>query len=107
MDRKEAIRQYKLRKIPRGVFAVRCTVTGQVWVDSSPNLEAARNSSWFSLRHGSYYVKSLQAEWNARGEEAFEYEILERLDDDVPPLLLRDLLQEKKREWTVRLSAVS
>src|SRR5258708_7343466 len=43
MTRKEAIKEYKARKIARGVFAVRCTTTGHVWIDAALNLEAARN----------------------------------------------------------------
>jgi hypothetical protein len=104
-DRKEAIRKFKDRKPARGVFAVRCTANGNQWVDSTMNLEAAKNGAWFSLRHGSYRDKVLQAEWNAYGEQAFEYEILERLDDDVSPLALADLLKEKKRHWTTQLGA--
>src|SRR5437879_1606835 len=38
MNKKEAIQEYKARKVARGVFVVRCTATGQAWVDSSPNL---------------------------------------------------------------------
>jgi hypothetical protein len=105
LRKKEAIKEYKARKIPRGIFVVRCTATGRAWVGSSPNLEAARNGLWFTLDLGNHPNKSLQAEWNAKGGEAFEYEILEKLDDDVSPLALNDLLQEKKRQWAGELHA--
>jgi hypothetical protein len=105
MARKEVIKEYKNRKVPRGVFAVRCTATGQVWVDSSPNLDAARNGLWFFLRHGNHHNKALQAEWNTHGDEAFQYEILEKLDDDLAPIGVSDLLKEKKRHWTAQLGA--
>ena len=105
IDRKVAIRKFKEQKIPRGAFAVRCTATGQVWVGSSRNLDATRNSFWFALRIGSHLDKSLQAEWNAHGEPAFQYEILEKLDDDVAPLGIPDLLKEKRLDWIERLSA--
>jgi hypothetical protein len=105
MSRKDAIRAYKERKPSRGAFAVRCTATGQVWVGSSPNLDAARNGIWFGLNLGSYLDKTLQAEWNAHGEQAFEYEILEKLDDDAIALELKDLLKERKRLWADRLGA--
>src|SRR5258706_14824661 len=104
MNRKEAVRQYKERKTPRGTFAVRCTATGQVWVDSSPNLDAARNGAWFFLRHRYHHNKALQAEWNTHGEEAFQYEILEKLDDDVSAIGVSDILKEKKRDWAAQLS---
>lgn len=75
--RKEAIREFKERKTPRGVFALRCTVTGHVWVDSSRNLDASKNSLWFVLGHGSHHNHPLQTEWNTHGMQAFQYEILE------------------------------
>jgi hypothetical protein len=48
---------------------------------------------------------SLQAEWNAHGEAAFEYRILETLKDDPHPLALADLLKEKKKLWIAQLRA--
>lgn len=105
LKRKEAIREYKERKVPRGVFAVRCTPTGGVWVDLSPNLDAARNGVWFCLRLGNYQNRALQATWNTHGEQAFQFEILEKLDDDAPPLQVADLLKEKKLRWLKELNA--
>src|SRR5689334_15415195 len=105
MTRKEAIQQYKLRKPQRGAFAVRSTATGSVWVGSSPTLDSVQNSIWFGLRHGSYYDKALQSEWNTYGESAFTYEILEQLDEDVNPLAIRDLLKATKAAWVDRLNA--
>jgi hypothetical protein len=97
LSRKEAIREFKERKVARGVFAVRCSASGHVWVDSSPNLNAAENSLWFCLRIGSHINKALQAEWETHGKDAFRYEVLETLSDDVSPLALKDLLKEKRR----------
>src|SRR5712692_10597157 len=104
-ERKEAIKEYKTRKPARGVFAVRCTATGQIWVDATPNLDAAQNSLWFCLRQGLHHSKALQAEWNTHGKDAFQYEILETLDDDVSPIALNDLLKEKKRHWVAHFGA--
>jgi len=42
-ERKEAIRKFKEIKLLRGTFAVKCTATGRIWVDSSRNLDATRN----------------------------------------------------------------
>jgi hypothetical protein len=33
--------------------------------------------------------------WKAHGDEAFEYEVLEKCDEDVSPLLRRDLFSER------------
>jgi len=104
-NRKQAIRAFKERKVGRGIFAIRCAASGQVWVGSSPNLEAWRNSIWFSLRSGTYPDRTLQQEWNTHGEAAFLYEVLETLDDDVPALALSDLCKKKKLDWMQKLGA--
>ena len=103
--RKEAIQKFKERKTALGVFAVRCTATGRVWVDSSRNLDAAKNGTWFGLRNGSHRDKSLQEEWNACGENAFQYEALEKLEDDVHPLAVADRLKEMRSRWIAQLGA--
>jgi hypothetical protein len=107
IDKKKAAEDFKNRKVPRGIFAVRCKETGGTWVDSSPNLDAARNGTWFGLRAGGFRDKSLQAEWNAHGEDAFEFEVLEILPDDVAAMNLRDVLKERKRLWAEKLGATA
>ena len=104
-DRKEAIRCYKERKISQGIFVIRCALTKQSWVGQSRNLDAARNGAWFSLRHGSHIDKLLQAEWNRHGEDAFQYEILDVIDDDTSSLLIPDVLKKKKAYWIQQLNA--
>jgi hypothetical protein len=103
LDRKEAIRKFKERKPLLGAFAVRCTANGRIWVGTSRNLEATKNGFWFSLRIRRHIDPSLQGEWNVHGEPAFEYEILETLDDDLHPLAVADLLKEKKNHWVSQL----
>jgi hypothetical protein len=98
-DRKEAARQFKERKLSPGIYAMRCSATGRIWVDSSPNLDAAQNSQFFQLRQRLHRNKELQAEWNAHGEASFRFEVLENLPEDTPSLNLRDLLAERKQAW--------
>jgi hypothetical protein len=105
MNRKEAIAEYKNRKTPRGMFSVRFAADAPVWVDATPDLEAAKNSLLFSLRNGLHINKGLQAEWNTHGESAFRYEVLEKLDDDLAPMAWRDLLKDKRKEWLEKLGA--
>jgi hypothetical protein len=106
-SRKESIRKFKELKPLLGAYAVRCTTTGRVWVGTSRNLGATKNGCWFCLRNGSHMEKSLQAEWNAQGESAFQYEILGSLDEDVHPLEINDLLKEQKKNWIAQLGAQS
>jgi hypothetical protein len=105
MNRKEAIAEYKNRKTPRGAFTVRFAGGGTSWVDATPDLDAAKNGLLFTLRNGLHRNKELQAEWNAHGESAFNYEILEKLEDDLAPMAWTDLLKDKKKEWLARLGA--
>jgi len=104
-SRKEAIRQYKERKPLVGAYAIRCIVSGRVWVGVSRNLDATKNGSWFTLRNGLHREKSLQNEWNAHGEPSFAYEILVGLDEEIHPLELNDLLKEQKKVWLAQLDA--
>ena len=103
MTRKEAIAEYKNRKIPRGTFVVRLGENGTTWVDSTPDLYAAKNGLLASLRMGVHRNPELQAEWNANGEGAFHYEVLEKLEDDLAPMVWQDLLKDKRKEWLARL----
>ena len=105
LSKKEAIRKFKEQNPSRGVYAIRCTATGRVWVGSSRNLDATRNGAWFMLRTGGHIDKPLQAEWNAHGEPAFQYEILETLDPDLHPMAAADLLKSKSHGWVAQLSA--
>lgn len=104
-SRRETIRQFKEQKPARGIYAVRCTANGDAWVGGTRNLNAAKNGCWFSLRNGMHREPTLQNAWNAHGEAAFEYEIVEKLDEDVHPLEIDDRLKAAKKSWIERLKA--
>ena len=104
-DKREAARQFKERKVAAGAYAVRCSTSGAVWVGISRNLDAARNACWFSLRMNGHRVPSLQAAWDAHGEPAFQFELLEALENDTHPLAVPDLLKALKTSWLAKLNA--
>jgi len=105
-SRREAIRDWKERKVVAGVYAVRCAPTGEVWVAGSRNLDAQQNSLWFGLRTGGHNNRAMQASWTAHGETAFSFEALERLDDeDLTPLGRADLIKARERHWLAALDA--
>jgi hypothetical protein len=97
VTRKQAINDFKARKVPKGAFALRCAACGGVWVGSSTNLDAARNGLWFQLRTGSSVFRGLQQAWNQCGEQHFEFEVLETIPHDTPALNVNDLLKQKLR----------
>lgn len=106
-SRREAIRQYKERKVPVGIFSVRCVATGETWVGASRNLDGQRNSLFFSLRLGSNRNRGLQAVWNAQGGEAgFEFAVVELLEDENLTSIGRGTwLKERERHWLAELGA--
>jgi hypothetical protein len=106
-DRKLAISRYKERKSISGVYAVICTATGEVWVGTSRNLEAQKNSLWFSLRMKSSPFANLQQVWTTQGETDFRFEELDRLADDFSDLLRSDELKKRRALWAERLQAVT
>lgn len=77
---KELKEAYKLMKFPMGVFQIRNTVNGKIFVDSSNNLDAIWNRYRAELGFGSHPNKALQQDWNTYGEENFRYEILSVLE---------------------------
>jgi hypothetical protein len=105
-DRKQLLRDYRERKTSAGVFAVRCTTTGQVWVGTTGDLATRQNGVWFSLRLGSHPNRGMQSVWTAEGEAAFAFEILEALPDEertdwVQAAQLKDL----QAHWRTTLNA--
>jgi len=106
-SRRDAIRDFKERKVTRGVFAVRCAPTGQVWVAVSRNLDAQQNSLWSGLRHGGYINRDVQAAWNANGGEgSLSYEVLEVFDDEAMSAIGRgDLAKARLAHWREALGA--
>ena len=106
-SRREAIREYKERKTPIGIFSLRCMATGETWVGASRNLDGQRNSSFFSLRQGSNRNPGMQAAWKAHGgEEGFEFAVVELLEDEELGAICRgSWLKERERHWLEALAA--
>lgn len=103
--RRHIASEFKQRSVPRGIYAVRCSATNQVWVGSSPNLDAVQNSLWFQLRGGMSRHPSLQSAWMDNGEATFTLETLEKFADDLSPLLLQQELTDRKKAWAAELGA--
>ena len=104
--RREAARKFKETTPTMGVFTVRCTAEGRVWVGSSRNLYATRNKYSFTLGNGSHPDKSLQQEWNLQAAPVLQYEIMEILEEDLNPLAVGDLLKAKRTAWVARLGGL-
>ena len=58
-SRRDIARAYKERKVPVGIFSLRCARTGETWIGLSRNLDGAANSAQLGLRMGSHRNKAI------------------------------------------------
>jgi group I intron endonuclease len=75
-------REYKETKLAAGVYQIKNTVTGKIFIGSSVNVEARINRHKAELGFGSEGIPGLQADWNKYGSEKFTFDVLEVLDDE-------------------------
>ena len=107
-DRKAAIEAYKERKKLAGIYAVRCAVSGEIWVGQSSNLETVQNRIWFTLRLGNDPREGLQKAWREHGAANFTFEVLERLADEESSYIRNAVLTERvaHRRSTLHAQAI-
>lgn len=103
-DRRNELKQsYKEMKTEAGVYQIRNTVNGKVLVAATPNLKTMEGKR-FQLRMGSHKNADLQAEWKQFGEDAFEFEVLEVLEDKVEGAIARqEALRLLDQKWLDKL----
>jgi hypothetical protein len=102
--KRELAREYRDAKQRAGIFAVVCTASGQRCIGVTRNLDKQQNGTWFQLRNNGFPNKDVQAAWNAHGEAAFAFEIVEEVTDD-NALIIGELLKERDAHWRKTLSA--
>ena len=102
--RKELLQQYADRGPQTGVFAVRNTATGEMWVGTSRNIDKQQNGLWARLRMGMNFEEDVQASWAKHGEAAFTYEILEAVTEADVHVLQR-VMPERAADWREKLGA--
>lgn len=103
-SRQEIKREYKERQKPAGIFHVKNTVNGKVFLGSSMNLEGPLNRHKFMLGTGKHPNETLQKEWNEFDADKFVIEILEvvKVKDD-PNFNLEDELTLLEQIWLEKL----
>lgn len=104
-DRKAAIAAYKEQKVAAGIYTVRCSVTGEVWVGRSPNLATAQNRVWFMLRTGSHTHPGLLQAWRAQGKAAFSFAVVETLSEEDATHFRDKRLKQRLEHWQAALGA--
>ncbi|MBC7506592.1 MAG: GIY-YIG nuclease family protein [Sandarakinorhabdus sp.] len=99
IDRKAATAAWKERKNAPGIYAIRCTVSGESWMGQAADLATVQNRHWFALRSGSHSNRVMQAAWAAHGADAMVFEPLELLPDaESGASQLRDALRRWRDE---------
>ncbi|RYY96805.1 MAG: GIY-YIG nuclease family protein [Chitinophagaceae bacterium] len=81
-SKKELLNEYKQQKFRIGVFALRNTVNGKVFVGSGQNLDALWNRNRVELNFGNHRNESLQREWKEFGADKFEFEVLSEIKQE-------------------------
>lgn len=105
IDRKAAIAAFKDRKVEAGIFAIRCTASGAIWLGQAPDIATVKTRHWFSLRLGSHSNRALQAAWHAAGEADMLFEVIELLPDEDDAIARASQLRDALRRWRNQLDA--
>ncbi len=79
-ERRRKTEWYKQTNRRAGVYAVRNKESGRLLLGSSRNLHGPLNRHLMELKIGSHRCAELQADWNSLGAEAFEFEVLAKLE---------------------------
>src|SRR2546423_2269077 len=82
-DKRQAKLKYKMSQRPIGVFQIRNLVNGKIFVGSSMNLDAMFNRIRFQLYAGGHVNKGLEADWKRYGTGKFEFEVLEKIEQNL------------------------
>jgi hypothetical protein len=102
--RKLAIADYKKRTSVAGIYAIRSSATGAVWVGPALDIEKIQNRIWFSLRMGGHKNPDLQRAWATHGEAGLSFEIVEQLKDEELAYVRDALLKERLAHWRAALN---
>jgi hypothetical protein len=105
--RRAARAAYKEQKPEAGVFAVRCSATGQTWVGATPTLDTIKTRLWFVFKQRASAQPDMQSAWNEHGESAFSFEVLEQFDEERANLMQRDWLKDRAAHWRTQLGAAA
>lgn len=104
MSRRQELNQiYKEIKIEAGVYQIRNTKNGKIFVAGTNNLKTI-NGKRFELQMGTSYNKPLQQEWKEYGDDAFVFEILETIVPKQDPFYdLKGAVSKREAYWIEKL----
>jgi hypothetical protein len=110
-DRRRELRAaYDRRRTDAGIYVLRNTVTGRVFLGSAPDLAAVRNRLEFGQATGTSGVldRRMAADARAHGMGSFELEVIDTIDvaDGTPPGDVAADLKELEALWREKLGDV-
>jgi hypothetical protein len=86
-------RTYKQNRPAMGIYQIRNTVNGRIYVGQAANLEGTRNSRLFQLKMGKIvFSRELQKDRDLHGADAFAFSVLEEIPPTAPAEQERTLL---------------
>jgi hypothetical protein len=104
VDRKEIIRKYKETPRPAGVYRVRHAHSGRTLLGSSRDAPAMLNRIRAQLEMKGHPSRSLQADWESDGPDAFTFEVVDLLPPrDDPAYDPSDDLRMLESLWREKL----
>lgn len=80
MDKKELKKKYKQSLPPMGIYGIKNTANGKMFIGSSSNVKGKLNSIKFRLEIGSYINKELQKDFTEYGGNNFIFETIDILE---------------------------
>ncbi|MBJ6723334.1 metalloregulator ArsR/SmtB family transcription factor [Geomesophilobacter sediminis] len=102
--RAELKREYQESRPAMGIYQIRNTNNGRLFIDGSIDLKSAKTSREFQLRMGSFpSSQSLKKDLAEHGAPAFEFTVLEELPPPQPGERTERLLLAAKLRWQRQL----
>ena len=77
LDKKAILQDYKNRTLLGGIYGIRNTQNGKIWLESTTDMAGSIHRFDFSLATGSCISPKLQGDWKSQGADAFEFLVLE------------------------------
>ena len=101
MDRRrQAKMDYKQMVPPKGVYQIKNTINGRIFIGHSMNLEGNKNSYPTKLEFDSHYHQQLREDLKEHGIDAFVFEVLETIDtEEIPQPGWKDAVIKLEDKW--------
>ncbi|MDR1514775.1 MAG: GIY-YIG nuclease family protein [Synergistaceae bacterium] len=104
--KKELVRQYNERKIVGGVYVIRNTHDGTMFLDATADICASGNRFDFSQKTGICQIAKIKKDWDKWGAGSFAFNVLEEYTKDASSSAAEFMndLTEMKALWSEKLS---